>query len=221
MSKGKRRLIKTIMCLIYIMVMGVLFLCAYRLYEENNKILSWNKIQKTEDYTYMDIIKMSPKFADSRESNIGYHFVTLERKEWSTYIIAINENEIETYKAMIEYSTGKTEKKPDEIRIYGYPSIIEDDIKEIALSKIVEFIPETSIQEDEYESYFTNCYLDTTKEQRKEFNIIIFVILLLSFIVFILLFLTIIDKDKIVDTISEKEEEEEKDEVSRNHRKRV
>ena len=211
--KRKRVFVKTILCLVYLGIMAILFTCSYRLYRENKKILSWNEVESVEDYTYFDISRMSEKFAESKKENIGYHFVTIQEDQdgWNTYIVAINENEYQTYKSIIAYMYERTDKKPDSIRVYGYPTIIKDEIKELAISNISAFIPsdtEIVIDTENYEQYLTNCYLNTTKEKKDDFNVILCISLFLLFIVFVLFVLTIIDKDKIVDSLSEEEKEE-------------
>ena len=70
-----RLAIKLIMCIVYLIVMTILFVCAYRLYEQKQTIISWSEVESVEDYTYITISKMSEKFAYYQEANIGIHFV--------------------------------------------------------------------------------------------------------------------------------------------------
>ena len=79
----------------------------------------------------------------------------------------------------------------------------------MAIKNINNFVPSTNevkITEDNYEAYLTNSYLDTTKEQKEYFSVILFTTLLLLFIMIALLIFTIFDRDKIVDNIEEKVE---------------
>jgi hypothetical protein len=76
------------------------------------------------------------------------------------------------------------------------------------MKNIPNFVPaenEVTITEENYETYLTNSYLDTTKEKKEEFSITMCFSFLLAFVVFALLVLTILDKNKIM----EKEGEEE------------
>ena len=125
-KKESRIAIKMFLCLIYLLVIMILFVCSYRLYEEKKTILPWSEVESVEDYTYIDISKMSEKFAYYSDTNVGIHFV-IEKEDtglWHTYLIAINENEYDTYKAVIDYTYERVEKVPDTIRVYGYPVII-------------------------------------------------------------------------------------------------
>lgn len=211
--KENRLLIKMFLCLVYLIIMTILFVCSYNLYEEKEKIIPWTEVETTEEYTYIEISKMSEKFAFYEESNVGLHFVIEEEDtgQWHTYIIAINENEYEKYKSIIDYSYERVEKRPDKIKVYGYPVVINEEIKTYAIKNLPNFVPaenEVQITNENYEQYLTNSYLDTTREKEEEFDIILCASLMLLFIVMALLLLTIFDKDKIVDNVETKLEEE-------------
>ena len=156
---------------------------------------------------------MSEKFAYYKESNIGLHFI-IEKEStglWHTFIIAINEGDYAKYKDVIDYTYERTTKIPEPIRVYGYPVIVNEEIKTLAIKNLPNFIPaenEVKITIDNYETYLTNSYLDTTREEKDKFSFILFVSLLLLFTVIALLIVTIFDKDKIVDNIDEKLEQE-------------
>lgn len=206
---NQRLTIKLLLCLIYIIIITVLFVCAYRLYEEKVSIKSWNEVESVEDYTYITIHKMSEKFAYYEETNVGIHFV-IEKEttgQWHTYLTAINEDEYDEYKDIIDYSYERTDKMPKPKKVYGYPVITTDDIKNLAIKNIVNFIPaenEVVISEENYETYLTNSYLDTTKERIDVFNYYLFAVLFIIFIVMFLLILTIFNKDRLVDKVDEK-----------------
>ena len=207
-KKEKHIAIKLFLCIVYSIIITILFVCSYHIYHVKNIIYPWNEAKSTKDYTYIDISKMSEKFAFSKESNIGIHFVieTEETGEWHTYLIAINENEYEKYKGIIDYTYERTEKVPDVVRAYGYPTKITEDMKNLALKNIVNFIPadnEIEITADNFEEYLTSTYLDTTREQEEKFSILLSVSLLLLFIVIVLFLLTIFDKGKIVDNVED------------------
>ncbi len=206
--KEKRLVIKTFICLIYLIVMTVLFVCSYKLFQEKNKIIPWSEVESVNSYTYIDISKMSGKFAYYKENNVGIHFVIEEEDTglWHTYLIAIDENDIGKYQSIIDYTYERTDKKPDPIRVYGYPVIVDDNMKEMAIKNIANFVPaenEIKITNDNYEKYLTNSYLDTTQEEKEEFSILLLISLMLLLFVAILFVMTIFDKDKIVNNIDE------------------
>lgn len=204
--KENRLAIKMFLCSLYLIVITILLVCSYKLYKEKDSIKSFQKVESIEDYTYIDVYKMSEKFAYFKDTNIGIHFV-IEKEDtgrWHTYLIAINEDEISTFKNIIDYTYGKTERIPDPVRVYGYPKVVKDKIKELAIKNIKSFIPkenEVVITNENYNDYLTNTYLDTTMEKKDDFNMVLFITLLLLFVVIVLFILTLIDKDKIVDDV--------------------
>ena len=205
-EKENRLAIKMLLCSLYLIVITILLVCSYKLYKEKDNIKSFQEVQSTEDYTYIDVYKMSEKFAFYKDANVGIHFV-IEKENtgrWHTYIIAINEDQISEFKNIIDYTYGKTERVPDPIRVYGYPKITKDKVKELAIKNIKSFIPkenEVVITKDNFNDYLTNTYLDTTIEKNDSFNLVLFITLLLLLVVIVLFVLTVIDKDKIVDDV--------------------
>ena len=207
-TKENRLVIKLIMCSVYLVIITILFVCSYKLFEDKKLILPFGKTDSVETYSYINISKMSEKFAYYKDSNIGIHFVT-EKEDtgrWHTYLIAINEKEYDKYKEIIEYTYDKTKPQPKPLKVYGFPTIVNDEIKSLAIKNIKYFTPEENevvITKDNYEKYLTNSYLDTTKVKKDKFSSTLFISLLLLVTTIILFFLTIIDKDKIVDKIEE------------------
>ena len=209
----KRFAIKMFMCLVYLIIITILFVCSYRIFEQKKNIVSWSNVETVEDYTYITINKMSEKFAYYQDTNIGIHFV-IEKEDtglWHTYLIAINENDYNKYKAIIDYTYERTTEIPEPIKVYGYPVITNNELKNLAIKNIKNFVPaenEVQITTENYDAYLTNSYLDTTRSKEDKFNVILFVSLLLLLIVIMLLIATIFDKDKIVDNIDEKIDDE-------------
>ena len=209
----KRLAVKMIMCLVYLIVITILFMCAYKIFENEQEIPSWSDVENIDEYTYMTIYKMSEKFAYYKDADIGIHFI-IEKEEtgqWHTYLVAIKESEYNKYKSIIDYTYERTDIEPEPIRVYGYPVNTSEELKELAIKNIENFVPATNevkISKDNYEAYLTNSYLDTTINRKDEFNVILFVTLFLLFVVIMLFIITILDKDKIVDNIDNKIERE-------------
>lgn len=209
----KRLAIKILMCLVYLIIITILSVCSYKIFEEKNNITPWSEVVNVEDYTYIDIYKMSEKFAFYKEENIGIHFI-IEKEatgQWHTYLIAIDEDDYNEYKAIIDYTYERSKREPKPKRVYGYPVITSKELKELAIKNIANFVPaenEVKISEDNYEAYLTNSYLDTTKSKEDEFNIYLFIALLLLFIIAALFIVTIFDRDKLVDKVDNKLEKE-------------
>ena len=206
---NKRLTIKLLLSLVYIIIITVLFVCAYKLYEEKTSIKKWDEVETVEDYTYITINKMSEMFAFYEDANLGFHFV-IEKEptgQWHTYVIAIDEDKYDDYKDIIDYTYERTNKVPKAKKVYGNPVITTDDNKELAIKNIPNFVPaenEIQITEENYETYLTNSYLDTTKERVDVFNYYLFAVLLLLGTVVFLLILTVLNRDRLVDKVDEK-----------------
>ena len=205
----KSLFLKLTMCITYLIIITILSVCTYKLYNDETKIVSWDKVESTKDYSYITISKMSEKFAFYEETNLGIHYVIEEEEtgEWHTYLIGINENDYNKYKKIIDYTYDKIKEKPDPIKVYGYPVVISQELKEMSIKNISNFVPsenEVVINDDNYETYLTNSYLDTTKSHIDELSPTLYVIVLLLVTTVLLLIITIFNKDKIVDKLNKK-----------------
>ena len=204
----KRLIIKFLACTVYLIVIMILFVCSYKLFEQKNNMVRWSEVESVEEYSYIEISRMSEKFAYYEEENIGIHFVIEldDTGEWRTYLVAIDEDNYSKYKDIIDYSYERITEEPEPLKVYGYPSIISEELKEMALNNIDNFLPKENkieITSENFENYLTNSYLDTTQDKREYFNIILFATLILLMIMIFLLIFTILDKDKIVDNLDD------------------
>ena len=199
----KKLTIKLVLCIVYFIVITILFVCSYKLFVEKYDAKPWGEVESVDEYSYIKVSKMSEMFAYYEEENIGIHFV-IEKEDtgvWHTYLIAIDENEYDKYKEIIDYTYERTKEEPKPLKVYGYPEIIKTDLKNLAIKNIVNFVPsenEITITEDNFETYITNSYLDTTKEKKDYFSIILFITLILLFVMIALFIFTIFDKDKLL-----------------------
>lgn len=221
----KRLAIKMILCLVYLIVITILFTCSYRIFKEEKEIPSWSDVESVDDYTYMTIYKMSEKFAYYKDADVGIHFIIEKEQtgQWHTYLIAIKESEYEKYKPIIDYTYERTDVQPDPIVVYGYPVNTSEELKQLAIKNIENFVPATNevkITEENYIAYLTNSYLDTTQKRKDNFNYILFITMLLLFIVVMLFIFTILDRDRIVDNLDIKLEKELKKKKSHKKKKK-
>lgn len=196
----KKLAIKFLLCLIYLLVITVLFYSSYRLYEQKYDVLSWSDVKTNEDYAYINVSKMSEKFAYYEKVDKEIHFVIEEEDTgvWHTYLIAIKPKDYKKYKAIIDYTYERNLDKPESLKVYGYPVIIEDDLKQLAIKNIKNFIPkenEVTITNDNFEQYLTNSYLDTTVKRVDKFNIYIFITFFFMVIMIILFIYTAFSKE--------------------------
>ena len=83
------------LCIVYLIVITILFVCSYKLFQEKYAAKPWGEVKSVEEYTYIEVSRMSEKFAYYEEENLGIHFV-IEKEDtgqWHTYLIGINEKE--------------------------------------------------------------------------------------------------------------------------------
>ena len=212
----KKLTIKLFLCIIYLIVITILFVSSYQLFQAKYNAKPWGEVESVDEYSYIKVSRMSEKFAYYEEENIGIHFV-IEKEEtgiWHTYLIAINEDDYGEYKAIIDYTYERTTEEPKPKKVYGYPEIIKDDLKTLAIKNIVNFIPkenEITITADNFETYITNSYLDTTKEKQDYFSYILFVTLILLFVMVALFVFTIFDRKKAPKKKKKSQKEEPED----------
>jgi len=206
--RQQRLAVKMFICLIYLILITILCVYSYKTYQEKKDSIPWSQVQSNADYSYIDIYKMSEKFAFYEEQNIGIHFV-IEKEDtgiWHTYIIAIDEKDYNKYKDIIDYTYERTDKMPNKKRVYGYPVIANNEIRDLAIKNIPNFLPaenEIKITDENYETYLTNSYLDTTKTKKIFFNPTLSIIVFLLITTIFLFLLTIFNKDRIVDNLDE------------------
>ena len=202
LSPEKRLAIKIILCSAYLIVITILSVCSYKIYTEKQAVKSWSEVSSPEEYAYIKVSKMSEKFAYYSTSKKSIHFV-IEQEEtgaWYTYLIAIKDSDYSKFEDIIDYTYERTDKVPKPVKVYGYPVVINDELKQLAIKNVVNFLPvenEIVITEENFNEYLTNSYLDTTIEREEDFSSVLFISLLMLFIMIILFFITIFDKEKI------------------------
>ena len=209
-----RLLIKTSLCLIYLVVGMILAYCAFHIYIEAIEPVKWDEATDTKDYTYIDIDKMSEKFATIDQKK-DIHFMIDEEKNgvWHIYLLAISKQDYKKYKEIIDYSYERINEKPKPVRVYGYPVEIPEELKELTLKNYKNFVSfenQVELNLENFNEYLTNAYLDSTKKKEHNFNWIVVILMLLDVVLFILIIVTIFDKDKLVDEVDHLVELEEK-----------
>lgn len=207
-NNEKKIAIKLILSLVYIIAITVLSVSAYQIFKEKQVIKPWEKITDVNEYSYIEVSKMSEKFAYYSTNKKSIHFV-IEKEEtgqWHTYLIAINDSDYSKFKDIIDYTYERTEEEPEPVKVYGYPVIINDELKDLAIKNLPNFIPaenEVIITKDNFDQYLTNSYLDTTLSREDTFSVPLFIILLMIFIMICLFLFTIFGKDKIVNDVDD------------------
>lgn len=204
-NKNKNRvnlksvLIKLFFCLLYMFVIVVLIYSSYSIFKDEDKIVSWKNVEKTNQYAYLEITQMSEAFAQINNKQIHLVMEKESTGAWHTYLIAIKKEDYNKYKSIIDFTYERTTESPKPIKVYGYPKEIPTNVKALAIKNITKFVPienQVVINEDNFEKYLTNTYLDTTMEKTHPFNYYVLSLLIMSFIMFIIIIYTIIEKDK-------------------------
>lgn len=182
--KLKRSIIKKFFIfLIFTVILCFLFYMTYYIYMEMRAISKYNK--KVQEYSYLEIEKMSDKFAEIE--NKEFHFV---RDKYNViYIISIDNNKLDKYENMIEYTYGKREKV-DSIKLYGLPVRVSQELKQLIINNINKFLSfneQMDITVENYEEYLPITFLDTTIKEQYKFNYVVFLLFLIFSILFLLL----------------------------------
>ena len=191
-----------------IIAITILAVCAYRIYEDKVKVVPWEEVTTSDEYSYIVVSKMSEKFAYYSTNKKSIHFVIEKEKtgQWHAYLIAIEDSDYSKFKDIIDYTYDRTDKLPEPKKVFGYPVLINDELKQLALDNINNFLPadnEVEITADNFESYLTNSYLDTTLAKEDNFNIPLFAVLMTLVIIIVLFIITICDRDHIADDLDD------------------
>lgn len=206
-KKSKSRIIvKIVLCMIYLFIIGILFLSSFELYQKDREIIKWSDVEKSDQYSYLKISQMSEAFATIDHGKKQIHFVIEEDNDgsWHTYLVAIDQQDYDKYKEIIDYTYERIEKRPTEITLYGYPKEITNQIKTLAIKNIANFVPienQIMLTDENFYRYLTSTYLDTTMDRVQNTNYTIVLLMSLILIILVLLVLTIFDRDKIVNEV--------------------
>ena len=203
MEKDRKISIKLLLAILYLIIIFILFVSAFSIYKDENRIINFNNVKTTEDYSYILVDKLSDKFAYYNDQKIGMYFARAKEPTgtWHAYIVAIKDSDINNYKTLMKKDNVKTKK------IYGYPILINDELKTIALNHINDFLPvenEVKITNDNFTNYLTNSYLDTTTAYKKPFSYSLLLTMLLLLTVIIIMIYKIYEDNKIVKVVSKR-----------------
>ena len=127
-SLEKRIAIKLSLCIVYLIAITILAVCAYRIYEDKVKVVPWEEVTTSDEYSYIVVSKMSEKFAYYSTNKKSIHFVIEKEKtgQWHAYLIAIEDSDYSKFKDIIDYTYDRTDKLPEPKKVFGYPVLIND-----------------------------------------------------------------------------------------------
>ena len=196
----KKLVIKFLLCLVYLIVITILFYCSYKLFQQHSIGIPWSDVEVSDDYAYIEVSKMSEKFAYYEKLDKEIHFVIEEEDSgvWHTYLIAIKPSDYNKYKEIIDFTYERNLDKPDPVKVYGYPIIIDNELKELAIKNINNFVPkenEVAITNENFDKYLTNSYLDTTIPKVDRFDVYLFLTLFMMAIMIVLFMYTVFAKE--------------------------
>lgn len=196
----QKLVVKFLLCLVYLIVITILFYCSYRLFQQHNDAIAWGDVKTNEDYSYIKVSKMSEKFAYYEKLDKEIHFVIEEEDTgvWHTYLIAIKPSDYEKYREIIDFTYERNLDKPEPIKVYGYPIIIDKELKELAIKNVNNFVPkenEVTITDKNFDEYLTNSYLDTTIPKTEKFDFNLFLTLFMMALMIALFIYTVFAKE--------------------------
>ncbi len=202
--------IKLFLSIIYIIVITILIVVAFLIFQYNEEDIYFSEATNVNRYSYVEVDLMSEAFASYDDDEKTIHFIIDKHDSgaWNTYVVAISKEDYSLYKDIIDYTYERVEVVPPTLKVYGYPVIIDDSLLQLTLDNIVNFVPkenEVILTTENYFNYITNSYLDTTIEFDSSFDILLFIIALLIFIVFFLFCYTLFGYNKIIEVIETEE----------------
>lgn len=138
----------------------------------------------TDVYASVSVQMLTDPFASDDEDE--YYFAM--DKDKYLCIVVLNKNNVERLKQIIDYTYSEDEgMTPEAITITGRTKEITSDLKEIAIESYNEMIEEDFLNEDNFEDYFGNIYLNT-KLSAVDYSTETFAVCVVGIILFILLF---------------------------------
>lgn len=166
MESNKMKLQKSIkkynMLLILIVILMVIIgVCVVKAYEKSKQelpepvnMISVNTFNK---YVSIDVQLLTDPFA----SNDEQEFCFAADRDNNMYILVLSENDLERLKAIREYTYSEDETSMDTVKIQGITQVIPLDLKKLAIESYNEIYNEGLLNDNNFEEYMGNVYLDT------------------------------------------------------------
>lgn len=166
--KLKNSVITILVVILFLFISFILFSAAYFIYKNNREVSYYNG---DKNYSYIEVSSISNPIAESKGGK--FYFVT--DKDDKIYVVFISDKKIKKIK--------------NKTRIYGYPTVIDDDLRNIIIKDInknLSYDKRLDINDKNYKDYVTGYFLDSTVNAKYKFNYIVFILLIL-FYTFIIL----------------------------------
>lgn len=161
--KLENRIKKLQLYLIPILLLAVIIaLCIVSGYEKSKQPLPEPvkiiNAGNSEVYASVSVQMLTDPFASDDENE--YHFAV--DKDNYMCIVVLNNNDAARLKQIMDYTYSEGDVTvPDAITITGRTQSIESDLKEIAIDSYNEMIEDDLLNEENFEDYMGNIYLDT------------------------------------------------------------
>lgn len=161
-KKVENKIKKNNMYLIPIVILAIIIgLCIYSADEKSKKplpdpikVLDTNK---TGEYASMDIQMLTESFATNDVDEC--HFAM--DKDNYICIVVLNKEDTDRLQQIKEYTYSEDEVAPKAVTVKGVTQEITDDLKKIAIESYNEIIGDQLLNNDNFEEYIGNIYLDT------------------------------------------------------------
>ncbi|MDF2539383.1 MAG: hypothetical protein K0S76_2404 [Herbinix sp.] len=117
---------------------------------------------ETKRFSKITLIALSDEFATSYDEKMYYCFGF--DVEFRPYIIAIQSEDKEKYRELINYLYSNTEEFPKALTFDGMPEKLEEELIDLAIEGYNVLWASETVNKASYAEYFGTYYLDTTKD---------------------------------------------------------
>ena len=120
-------------------------------------------------YSYLDIQYLSYPIA-SYVSNEDHQICLAEDMEGYPYIVCLDETQLESYQELLDYTYGDSGEDPGLLRLYGYPQVIQEELKDYIVEYGNQFWDSSFLTRENVSEYFGSYFLDTTQTEAEQRN---------------------------------------------------
>lgn len=162
--KVQKRINKYNISIITIVILiAVIGLCIFKAYEKSKQQLpepvSMSSVNIPDVYASIDVSLLTEPFAENDESECSF---VVDKNEYLS-VVVLSDDDIERLKAIKEYTYSDDEsiEAPESIKIQGMTQVIPEDLKKIIIESYNELYDDNSLNEENFEEYMGNVYLNT------------------------------------------------------------
>ncbi|MDF2866277.1 MAG: hypothetical protein K0R72_1095 [Clostridia bacterium] len=163
-AKLQKRIRKYNISLITIVIMIIIIgVCVVIAYEKSKQQLpepiNMANVNKADEYASIDVSLLTEPFAEKDEQKCSF---ALDKNNYM-YVVVLSEIDTERLKEVKNYTYTEDENVeiPDIVKIKGMTQQIPSDLKKLIIESYNELYEENLINEENFEEYLGNVFLDT------------------------------------------------------------